>query len=284
MSSSNTTPWALFDMNNLIWKTFHATKGTLDRDGSGVGAIYAAMLSAVSTMRSLGSTRAIWCFDVGGAKTRREVILPAYKSTRKAIAKAEAIADPEMAQAKADLMRMIDKLRASMTDLRMCVLGEPGLEADDLLARAAADVDEKGEEGYIVSTDEDMYQCLSPRIRVVRTNAQIPVYGVQQLMDEFGVGPDRWHLVKAIAGCKGDDVPGVDGAGVKTAAKYIAGTLPTHHKIYTKIKDATEEWTARLPLVELPWEGTPLPDYARAKNTMKKLQALYEEWGFQWQP
>lgn len=283
MSETISTPWALFDMNNLIWRTFHATKGALDRDGSGVGAIYAAMISAVATMRNLGSERAVWCFDAGGAPLKRSEILPEYKSTRKAVAKSEALVDPDAAQAKADLMRMLDKLRESMIALKLCVVAEPGYEADDLLAQAAAAIDNDDDEGFIVSTDSDLYQCLTSRISVVRTGNQTPVYSMRSLVDQYGVGPDRWHLVKAIAGCKTDDIPGVPGAGEATAAKYIAGTLPIHHKIYTTITDATEEWTARLPLVELPWEGTPLPNFKRAKNTVKKLQALYKEWGFEWQ-
>lgn len=282
MASDKKQTWAIFDVSNLVWKSFHANNGELDSAGPGVGAIFIALRSAVSTMRLVGADRAIWCFD-SGEKLKREEILPAYKSTRKALAKAEAIADPEAAQAKKDLMKQLNRLMNSLEEWGLCLSCQPGYEADDIIAASAQALGDKGHEVYMVSTDKDLYQCLRENVAMVRTTGSPPVYTLERLVGEYGIGPERWPFVKAIAGCKGDDVPGVDGAGDKTAARYLAGTLPSHHKIHATIKAATPEWTERLALVQLPMEGVQTPEFKSGQKTMDKLQKLYKDWGFQWE-
>ncbi len=74
---------------------------------------------------------------------------------------------------------------------------------------------------------------------------------------EWGLKPPQWAHVKAFAGCNTDDVVGVRGAGEKTVARYLRGELPTHHKVYTALAGAKAVHDRNLPIVKLPYPGTP---------------------------
>ena len=89
--------------------------------------------------------------------------------------------------------------------------------------------------------------------------------------------------MKAIAGCKSDEVPGIAGVGEKTAIKFLKNELPKHFKAYSKIRDnwesALEKW---LPLVHLPLEGTPLPNLHDYKHpSMSEFFKICVEYEFE---
>ena len=95
-------------------------------------------------------------------------------------------------------------------------------EADDLLATVAAQARRRGVSSAVISADKDLVQLL------VNDNDYIHDYGRKEpvytgeILAETGVHPSRWAELLAIAGDASDDIPGVPGVGVKTAAKILA--------------------------------------------------------------
>jgi 5'-3' exonuclease len=79
---------------------------------------------------------------------------------------------------------------------------------------------------------------------------------LQSFSKETGLEPWEWAKVKAIGGCKTDEVPGIPGVGEKTAIKYILGKLKPDSAAYKAIKANKEIITRNRKLVELPFEGT----------------------------
>ncbi len=97
----------------------------------------------------------------------------------------------------------------------------PGFEADDLIATYARIAREKGAKVTIVSSDKDLMQLVvDGEIELLDTMKNRRI-GSAEVMEKFGVAPSKVVDVQALAGDSTDNIPGVRGIGVKTAAELI---------------------------------------------------------------
>ena len=102
-------------------------------------------------------------------------------------------------------------------------------EADDLIAAYAKAVNDGGGQATIVSSDKDLMQLIRPGVEMLDPIKQKPI-GPAEVMEKFGVTPDKMIEVQALIGDSVDNVPGVPGIGPKGAAQLIneyAGDLET---------------------------------------------------------
>ena len=93
-------------------------------------------------------------------------------------------------------------------------------EADDLIAAYAQAASEAGGQVTIVSSDKDLMQLIRPGVEMLDPIKQKPI-GPQEVMEKFGVAPDKMVEVQALIGDATDNVPGVPGIGPKGAAQLI---------------------------------------------------------------
>ena len=100
-----------------------------------------------------------------------------------------------------------------------CIEGD-GLEADDIIASYARAAERAGGECVIISSDKDLMQLVTDRVSMFdpMKNRRI---GAEEVIEKFGVPPEKVVDVQALAGDSVDNVPGVPGIGVKTAAQLI---------------------------------------------------------------
>jgi DNA polymerase-1 len=267
-------PLLILDTNYLCHRAFHAM-GNLNYGSKGTGAVFGVLQDVLSLQERFQTGRVVFAFDWPG-KGHRHSILPTYKSSRKARYKEEG----EVAQAeRKDFYRQIGQLYKDYLPSAgfRNVFALRGFEADDIIAAVAAALP-PGDEGIIVSADQDLWQCASTRPAVMCWNP-VTGKGVTRVgfMEKWGMEPARWAEVKAIAGCGTDDVPGVPKVGEVTAAKYLRGELGEHLKTYKAIEASA--WRDNLPLVGLPYPG--LPDYPLVPDevTAESWQALAERLG-----
>jgi DNA polymerase-1 len=103
-----------------------------------------------------------------------------------------------------------------------------GFEADDLIATYAREAEAKGIETVVVSSDKDLMQLVRDGV-IMLDPMKDTVIGPDQVVEKFGVQPDKVVDVQSLAGDSTDNVPGVPGIGVKTAAQLIGeyGDLDT---------------------------------------------------------
>ena len=96
----------------------------------------------------------------------------------------------------------------------------PGFEADDLIASYARQAEQAGMSCLIVSSDKDLMQLVRGNITMLDPMKNRPI-GREEVIEKFGVTPDKVVDVQALAGDSTDNVPGVPGIGIKTAAELI---------------------------------------------------------------
>ena len=119
-----------------------------------------------------------------------------------------------------DLIPQFALVREATEALNVPAVELPGYEADDLIATYARQAAGAGAEVTIVSSDKDLMQLVDGRITMFDAMKNVRI-GREQVIEKFGVGPERVIDVQALAGDSTDNVPGVPGIGVKTAAQLV---------------------------------------------------------------
>ena len=260
--------WLVFDVNFLMWREFHA---------AGAGD---PLRTALGVIQDLGSyadrfqtTHMVFAFDRGPYLRAQE--LPGYKADRHTH-------DPNNPGdvAKAALREMIDRVRTDMLPALGFgnVYSKPGYEADDIIAGVVYGLPD-GDRAIMVSSDRDLYQLLSRRAALYNPVTK-RFYTARDFKKEYGVPPDCWDCVKAVAGCSTDEIPGLDGVGEASALNYLkvgGGTGKRAEAIRAFMQG--EDYLRNLRLVKLPYRGlrpiTPEPDPPQSPGAFAALCERY---------
>ncbi|AUC94558.1 DNA polymerase I [Bradyrhizobium sp. SK17] len=119
-----------------------------------------------------------------------------------------------------DLIPQFALIREAVRAFDLPCLEQVGFEADDLIATYARLASERGASTTIVSSDKDLMQLVSDKVLMYDTMKDRRI-GRDEVIEKFGVPPEKVVEVQALAGDSTDNVPGVPGIGVKTAAQLI---------------------------------------------------------------
>jgi DNA polymerase-1 len=145
-------------------------------------------------------------FDASGRSFRNEMY-GEYKANRR-----------EMPD---DLAPQLEHVRRAAEAFGVCHIEMENFEADDLIATYARHAVEAGAKVTILSSDKDMMQLVADDRVMMRDPMTDRPIGEAEVREKFGVGPDKVIEVQALCGDSTDNVPGVPGIGVKTAAELI---------------------------------------------------------------
>ncbi|WP_417476647.1 DNA polymerase I [Maricaulis sp.] len=199
----------LIDGSGYIFRAYHALPPLTRSDGTPVGAVQGFCNMLWKLLEDINNgekpTHMAVIFDHSG-KTFRNDLYPLYKAHRP--------------PAPEDLVPQFALIREATRAFGAPCVEVENFEADDLIATYARQAEAKGANVTIISSDKDLMQLVSDKISMLDTmkNKRIDADGV---FEKFGVGPDRVIDVQALAGDSADNVPGVPGIGIKTAALLI---------------------------------------------------------------
>jgi len=198
----------LVDGSGYIFRAFHALPPLTRPDGAPVGAVMGFTSMLIKLLREKSPDYLVVIFDAG-RETYRHQIFPAYKANRQ--------------ETPPELIPQFSLVRQACEALSVPFVEKEGFEADDLIATYAHSL--KGDV-TIVSSDKDLMQLVGGSIRMFDPMKNRSI-GVEEVQEKFGVPPSQVVDVQALAGDSSDNVPGVPGIGIKTAAELIRtyGTL-----------------------------------------------------------
>jgi DNA polymerase I len=217
----------LVDGSSYIFRAYHALP-PLNRksDGLQVNAVLGFCNMLWKLLRDMKPeerpTHLAVVFDKS-EKTFRTDMYPDYKAHRP---------DPPD-----DLRPQFPLIRAAVRAFDLPCLEQQGFEADDLIATYVRQACEAGATATIVASDKDLMQLVSDCVVMYDTMKDRKI-GVAEVIEKFGVPPNKMIEVQALIGDSTDNVPGVAGIGVKTAAQLIGeyGDLETLLARATEIK------------------------------------------------
>ena len=206
----------IIDGLNTFIRVFSAVPA-LNDDGMHIGGVTGFLRSVASAIRQHKPTRCIIVFDGKGGSTRRKSLYPNYKANRAVKTKFNryeefASLQDEQQSMKQQFGRMVEYLQA----LPITTMAIDQIEADDAMAYIANEIfTEPDNRVTIVSTDRDFLQLVNERITVWSPVKKI-MYTPAVMREEFGLDSKNYLLYRALTGDKSDNIPGVNGVGLKT--------------------------------------------------------------------
>lgn len=265
--------WLVLDAYFLGWRAFHS-KNWMQFGTIKTGVIYGILQDLISLQDLFDTSRLVFAFDVG--RRKRQDLYPKYKEHRHSN-----LTEEEEALHKDFRIQMVNLRRDYLPRIGYKnILWEKGYEADDIIATVCQSIPPE-DEAIIISADGDLYQLLSPNVLFHNPN-KMRTITLQSFTKEFGIPPRLWSKVKAIAGCKSDNVPGIPGVGEKTAIKYILGKLKPDSSAMRAIQVGWEDVVMRnKPLVKLPFAGCPTFELQEDKLSPKGWLEVAGELGLE---
>jgi len=200
----------LVDGSSYIFRAYHRLPPLTNRHGQPAGAVYGytAMLwkLAQGLEQADGPTHMAVILDAS-EDTHRNKMYDQYKANRPP--------PPE------DLVPQFPLIRTATRAFSIPCIEEDGLEADDIIACYVMAATRAGWKVTIVSSDKDLMQLIEDgKVDMLDTMNDRRI-GREQVMEKFGVGPEKVGDVLALMGDSVDNVPGVPGIGPKTASQLI---------------------------------------------------------------
>ncbi len=201
----------LVDGSGYIFRAYHALPPLTRRDGTPVGAVYGFTTMLLKLRETYKNDLLVVIFDAS-RKSFRTDIYPDYKANR--------TETPE------DLIPQFPLVREATIALALPAIELENYEADDLIASYAEAARAEGQEVVIVSSDKDLMQLVCDGVMMMDPMKQKTI-GRAEVIEKFGVPPEKVVEVQSLIGDAVDNVPGVPSIGPKTAAELIQtfGTL-----------------------------------------------------------
>ncbi|MEL7199993.1 MAG: DNA polymerase I [Pseudomonadota bacterium] len=209
---SKTSPMRLYlvDGSAYIFRAYHALPPLSRKsDGMPVGAVSGFCNMLYKLMCDVAAAEGVTHFAVifdHSSQTFRNEIYDQYKANRSA--------PPE------DLVPQFALVRDATRAFGAACIEQEGFEADDIIATYARMVEAEGGEAVIVSSDKDLMQLVTDKIFMLDPMKN-KMLRRDEVIEKFGLGPEHVIDIQALAGDSVDNIPGVPGIGIKTAAQLI---------------------------------------------------------------
>ena len=249
MNPAHSETLYLVDGSGFIFRAFHALPPMTRADGTPVNAVYGFCNMLQKLLTDLKAAHIAVIFDAE-RKTFRNDIYPDYKAHRPP-------PPPE-------LIPQFPLIREATRAYGIPALELQGYEADDLIASYATEALAHGRNVRIVGTDKDLMQLVRPGIEMFDPMKATPI-GHKEVEAKFGVMPSKVIDVQALAGDSTDNIPGVPGIGVKTAAQLIN----EYGDLETLLAKASE--------IRQPKRREALTEFAEQARISKKLVTLTDK-------
>jgi DNA polymerase-1 len=201
----------LLDGNSLAYRAFFALPTDMaTASGQVTNAVFGFTSMLINLLKDHRPDSIAVAFDRPEPTFRHEMV-PDYKAGR-----AEA---PDILRQQMGLVRQV------VEALRIPLLEQAGVEADDIIATLATQARDRGDDVIVVTGDRDAYQLVEdPHVKVLynrRGVSDYVLYDEAGIKERTGVTPVMYPQYAALRGDPSDNLPGVPGVGEKTAAKLL---------------------------------------------------------------
>ncbi|MCF6195223.1 MAG: DNA polymerase I [Emcibacter sp.] len=199
----------LIDGSGFIFRAYHALPPMTRHDGTPINAVMGFSNMLFKLLKDLDDGERpshLACIFDRARKTFRNDIYPDYKAHRP--------------PAPDDLVPQFPIIREAVDAFNVPAIDSDGFEADDIIATYARRAEAAGFKVTIVSSDKDLMQLVGEQVSMFDSMKNRHI-GPDEVFEKFGVTPDKVIEIQALAGDSSDNVPGVPGIGVKTAAQLI---------------------------------------------------------------
>lgn len=198
-------PIHVIDGSGYIFRAYWAIRSLTNSAGDPTNAVYGFANMLQKLLDTESPEFMVMVFDAEGP-TFRQDIFPEYKANRPP--------PPE------DLVAQIPDIHAVVDAFGIRRLALPGVEADDVVATLVRRARQEGRTIRLISGDKDLMQLVGEGVSFYEPMKD-EVFDREAVIKKLGVPPEQVRDALALAGDSTDNIPGVRGVGLKTAAKYL---------------------------------------------------------------
>lgn len=190
----------------MAFRAFFAIRELTTSQGAPVNAVFGFTKTLVKLLREEAPAYAVVAFDTP-APTFRHKQYAEYKANR--------------AETPEDFRPQVPLIKDVIRGFNIAVVEKDGYEADDILVTLACQGVEAGMDVVIVTHDKDLMQVVNDHILLLNPHGEFTLYDANKVKEKYGVRPDQIIDFLGLAGDSVDNIPGVPGVGVKTAAALL---------------------------------------------------------------
>lgn len=197
----------IIDASGYLYRSYFAIRNMTNPKGESTNAIFGFIRSIQKLFKDFQPTHAVAVFDGPRNAASRTAIYPEYKGHRAAM--------PD------DLRYQIAWAQEYCLMAGIPFLNIAGVEADDTMASIATLFEKQESDVYICTSDKDMCQVVTEKVKLLNTFKENKIIGIEEVVLEWGVPPNKMIDFLAMTGDSSDNVPGLSGFGPKTASDLI---------------------------------------------------------------
>ena len=214
----------LIDGSGYIFRAYYALPPMQRNDGTPVNAVYGFTNMLIKLIEDYSNEKLIVVFDAARENFRNK-IYPDYKINR--------------GDTPEDLIPQFELIRKCVKAFNIPQLELEGYEADDIIATYTNLAKDEKIPSLIISSDKDLMQLVDNNVQMLDP-IKNRLIGINEVIEKFGVEPNKVIQVQALTGDKIDNIPGAPGIGPKTAAELIK-TYDDIEKLIKNYKQIKQE-------------------------------------------
>lgn len=211
----------IIDGNNIAYRAFYALPFLKTLSGEPTSVLYGFTNILIKTIKDVCPDYIAIAFDKG-KQTFRHKMYSDYKAQR--------------APTPDDLVRQMPKLKQLLTAMKIQILEDENIEADDIIGILTRSFDT---ENVILSSDKDVFQLINNNTYVMSPKngvSETAIVNQEKLQEMYGLLPKQIIDLKALMGDSSDNIPGVKGVGEKTALRLLS-KYQTLDNVYANLVD-----------------------------------------------
>jgi DNA polymerase-1 len=236
------TTTLLVDLKYLCYRLKYTSGSQLSYDEVDTTIKYGILSTLISLAKKFQIDKCVITCDIGRNKdSRRREQYPLYK------VKDNKYKTPVDIKLDEVFSNEYEELVEEFKEMGFGANYVPRYEADDLIAIYCKE--HTNENIIVITRDEDIYQCLDNHVTIYSPDDKVKKH-LNWFKKEYGIESSQWSKVKALAGCKSDNVKGIERIGEKTAIAYLKGEATENQE--KKIKDNWDIYQQCYKVVELP--------------------------------
>ena len=201
----------LIDGSAYIFRAYYALPPMTRKDGTPINAVFGFTNMLVKLIEDYRDEKLIVVFDAARENFRNS-IYPEYKVYKDY--KANRGETPE------DLIPQFDLIKNCVKAFNIPQLEIEGFEADDIIASYTSNASKLDIHSLIVSSDKDLMQLVNNKVKMLDPMKNKTI-GINEVIEKFGVEPQKVIQIQALTGDSVDNIPGAPGIGPKTALELI---------------------------------------------------------------
>tara|TARA_R110000824_G_scaffold11622_13_gene50975 strand:+ start:9370 stop:10332 length:963 start_codon:yes stop_codon:yes gene_type:complete len=207
----------VIDALNLFLRSY-IVNPTMSKEGHPIGGTAGFLKSLQKLCRDIKPEAVVICWDGRGGSKKRKLQNKNYKEGRAPIRLNRNIRTLSEEQEKENKIWQMHRTFEYLNNFPLIQLVADEVEADDVISYVCQYSAFKEWHKVIVSSDKDFFQLLDDTT-VLHRPIQKKYLNKHHILEEYGIHPTNFALARAIAGDRSDNLPGVDGIGLKTVSK-----------------------------------------------------------------